>query len=107
VVSAPAGSGKTMLLRSWLGQEELHGRAAWVPGGRGERDPLRFWVSVADGLCQTAAGAGLVRGVTGAPDLDGWGLVERLLADLAPVDDRLWLVNARPAAAAVRPRYPV
>jgi LuxR family transcriptional regulator, maltose regulon positive regulatory protein len=92
VVSAPAGSGKTMLLRSWLGQEGPHGRAAWVPAGRGERDPLRFWVSVADALRQTAAGAGLVRGVTGAPDLDGWGLVERLLADLAPVDDRLWLV---------------
>jgi LuxR family transcriptional regulator, maltose regulon positive regulatory protein len=92
VVSAPAGSGKTVLLRSWLGQEELDGRAAWVPAGRGERDPQRFWVSVADALRQTSAGAALVRGVTGAPDLDGWALVERLLADLAPVTGPLWLV---------------
>ena len=92
VVSAPAGSGKTMLLRSWLAQAGLDGRAACVPAGPGERDPQRFWVSVAGALRQSPAGAALVRGVTGAPDLDGWGLVERLLADLAPLEDRLWLV---------------
>jgi LuxR family transcriptional regulator, maltose regulon positive regulatory protein len=92
VVAAPAGSGKTVLLRSWLGQEGLDGRAAWVPAGRGERDPQRFWVSVADALRRTAGGAGLVRAASAAPDLDAWGLVERLLADLAPLDDRLWLV---------------
>jgi LuxR family transcriptional regulator, maltose regulon positive regulatory protein len=92
IVSAPAGSGKTVLLRSWLGQAGLDGRAAWVPTGRGERDPQRFWVSVIGALGQTSAGAGLVRAVSAAPDLDGWGLVERLLADLARLEDRLWLV---------------
>ncbi|MGH3193675.1 MAG: AAA family ATPase, partial [Streptosporangiaceae bacterium] len=92
VVSAPAGSGKTVLLRSWLGQDGWDGRAAWVPAGRGERDPQRFWVQVAGALRRTSAGAGLVQGVTGAPDLDGWALVERLLADLARLEDRLWLV---------------
>jgi len=92
VVSASAGSGKTVLLRSWLGQEGLDGRAAWVPAGRGERDPQRFWASVAGALRRTSAGAGLVQGVSVAPDLDAWALVERLLADLAPLEDRLWLV---------------
>ena len=92
VVSAPAGSGKTVLLRSWLSQAEVAGRAAWVPAGRWERDPQRFWLSVAGALRQTSAGAGLVRAVSAAPDLDAWGLVERLLADLAPLQDRLWLV---------------
>jgi LuxR family maltose regulon positive regulatory protein len=29
-VSAPAGSGKTVLLRSWIGQTGICGRAAWV-----------------------------------------------------------------------------
>jgi LuxR family transcriptional regulator, maltose regulon positive regulatory protein len=92
VVAAPAGSGKTVLLRSWLGQAGLEGQTAWVPAGRGERDPQRFWLSVADALRETSAGAALVRPVTGAPDLDAWSLVERLLADLAPLEGRLWLV---------------
>ena len=30
--------------------------------------------------------------MTAAPDLDGWAIVERLLKDLAPLDDRIWLV---------------
>src|SRR6516225_6734674 len=30
--------------------------------------------------------------VSAAPDLDGWVITERLLKDLAPLDDRLWLV---------------
>ena len=92
VVSAPAGSGKTVLLRSWISETGLAGRAAWVPAGRGERDPQRFWLSVLAALRQTAAGSALVRELTAAPDLDGWAITERLLADLAPLDDRLWLV---------------
>jgi hypothetical protein len=44
------------------------------------------------GLRQTAAGSMLVQPLTAAPDLDGWAIVERLLKDLAPLDDRVWLV---------------
>jgi hypothetical protein len=33
-----------------------------------------------------------VRALTAALDLDGWAIVERLLKDLAPLKDRLWLV---------------
>src|SRR5215813_8007197 len=92
VVSAPPGSGKTVLLRSWISQSGVAGRAAWVPAGRGERDPQRFWLSVRAALRQTAAGAALVRELTAAPELDGWVITERLLADLAPLDEALWLV---------------
>jgi LuxR family maltose regulon positive regulatory protein len=92
VLSAPAGSGKTVLLRSWIGQAGLAGRAAWVQVGRDERDPQRFWLAVLDALRQTAPGSVLVRELTAAPDLDGWAIVERLLTDLAPLDKRLWLV---------------
>jgi LuxR family transcriptional regulator, maltose regulon positive regulatory protein len=45
-VSAPPGSGKTVLLRSWISWAGVAGSAAWVPAGRGERDPQRFWLSV-------------------------------------------------------------
>ena len=92
VVSAPAGSGKTVLLRSWIAGAGLAGRAAWVAAGRQERDPQRFWLSVAGALRATGPGAGLVRAVTAAPDLDGWALAERLLSDLAPLAEPVWLV---------------
>src|SRR6516165_9425093 len=92
VVAAPAGSGKTVLLRSWIAQAGLSGRAAWVPVGREERDPQHFWLSVLAALRRTTPGSALVRELTAAPDLDGWVITERLLADLAPLDDRVWLV---------------
>jgi LuxR family maltose regulon positive regulatory protein len=92
VISAPAGSGKTVLLRSWIGKAGLAERATWVTVGRDERDPQRWWLSVLDALRQTVPGSALVRELTAAPDLDGWTVVERLLKDLAPLEERLWLV---------------
>ncbi len=91
-VSAPAGSGKTFLLRSWIGAAGLEQCTAWVSVSREERDPQRFWVSVLDALRQTAAGSTLVRPLTAAPDLDGWAIVERLLAGLESLPDQVWLV---------------
>ena len=92
VVSAPAGSGKTVLLRSWIAETALADRAGWVVIGRDERDPVQFWLSVLGALRQTAPGSALIRELTAAPDLDGWAIVERLLKDLASLQDRLWLV---------------
>jgi LuxR family transcriptional regulator, maltose regulon positive regulatory protein len=92
VVSASPGSGKTVLLRSWIGEAGLAERAAWVPVGRDERDPQRFWLSVLGALRRTTPGSALVRELTAAPDLDGWTIAERLLRDLAQLDERLWLV---------------
>jgi len=92
LVSAPPGSGKTVLLRSWINQAGLAQDAAWVAVAPAERDPQRFWLSVVGALRGCARGSALVRAVTTAPDLDGWALVERLLTDLAPLRDRIWLV---------------
>jgi LuxR family maltose regulon positive regulatory protein len=91
-VSAPAGSGKTFLLRSWVTEAGLAKSAAWAPVQGGERDPQRFWIAVADALRATSAGSALVRPLTAAPDLDGWEIIERLLADLAGLNERVWLV---------------
>src|SRR5580700_5394447 len=91
-ISAPAGSGKTVLLRSWIAEAGLARHAAWVPVDSEERDLQRFWLSVLGALRETAPGAALVGALTAAPDLDGWAIVERLLKDLAPLADRIWLV---------------
>jgi LuxR family maltose regulon positive regulatory protein len=92
VLSAPAGSGKTVLMRSWIGEGGLASRAGWVAVDSEQRDPQGFWISVADALRGTAAGSGLVRPLTAAPGVDGWAVVERLLTDLAALEERLWLV---------------
>jgi LuxR family maltose regulon positive regulatory protein len=92
VLAASAGSGKTVLLRSWIAGTGLGERAAWVSVHGEERHPQRFWISVADALRATAPGSALVRPLTAAPEPDGWAIVERLLDDLHPLRDRVWLV---------------
>ncbi|MDX3265819.1 LuxR C-terminal-related transcriptional regulator [Streptomyces sp. MI02-2A] len=91
-IAAPAGSGKTVVLRSWIREAGLAERAAFVSVQREESDPQRFWIAVCDALRATAAGSDLVRPLTKAPDLDGWTIVERLLQDLAPLGDHVWLI---------------
>ena len=91
-VSAPAGSGKTVLMESWTAAADLARHVAWVPVDRRKRDPRLFWISVADALRGTVAGSALVRPLTATPDLDGWAVVERLLTDLTPLQQRLWLM---------------
>src|ERR1700752_354277 len=56
-VSAPAGSGKTFLLRSWIGAAGLAESTAWVSVQSEERNPQRFWGSVIRALQQTVAGS--------------------------------------------------
>jgi len=91
-VAAPAGSGKTLLLRSWIGAAGLAGSTAWVSVQSEERNPQGFWISVLSALKQTAAGSIAMRPLSAAPDLDGWAVVERLLQDLESLQDRVWLV---------------
>lgn len=52
-------------LARWIGQASLADHAAWVPIGRGERDPQQFWLSVLGALRQTAPGSVLVRRPSG------------------------------------------
>ena len=53
LVCAPAGSGKTMLVSSWLGTAD--GDVAWVGVEREEADATRFWGVVMDALRRTEA----------------------------------------------------
>jgi LuxR family transcriptional regulator, maltose regulon positive regulatory protein len=92
VVSAPAGSGKTCLLRSWIAAAGLADDVAWMSVERGEHDPQRFWICVHDALQETSPGAGAVQVMTPAPNLEAGAIVERLLEDLGSLEEPLWLV---------------
>jgi len=92
IVSAPAGSGKTVLLRSWIAEAGMAQRTGWVSVGRGERDPQGFWLAVLDSLRGTHAGSELVRELTAAPGLGARTIVDRLAEDLSSLEAPLWLV---------------
>jgi LuxR family transcriptional regulator, maltose regulon positive regulatory protein len=91
LLCAPAGSGKTALLRSWV---EAVGweRVAWVSVERGERDGQRFWLALVEALAGAVSGAGLVERVSPSPGFSGELLVERLLSELGSLDEPVLLV---------------
>ncbi|MGZ8688576.1 MAG: LuxR C-terminal-related transcriptional regulator, partial [Gaiellaceae bacterium] len=60
IVSGPAASGKTCLLRSWIAAAGLDEHAGWVTVRQEEREPERFWRSVTDVLGQIEGGPGLL-----------------------------------------------
>ena len=82
LVCAPAGSGKTILLRSWVEAEGLRDRVAWVSVGRGERDGQWFWLSLIDELVAAVGEDGPVERVAATPAFDGDAVVEWLLPTL-------------------------
>lgn len=90
LVSAPAGSGKTVLLRSWISAAGLTSRTAWVSVARGESSPQNFWRSVLEAM-KSIVDADALR-VTPAPDLDGNEAVTRMLSVLSSLDEPLVLL---------------
>jgi LuxR family maltose regulon positive regulatory protein len=92
LVSAPAGSGKTVLLRSWLDEAGLHDRAAWVSVERNEQDAQRFWLSLIDELRATVGAEAFVERLAPTPDFEGAAVVERLLSELQSLEEPVVLV---------------
>ena len=92
LVSAPAGSGKTVLLRSWIEDAGIGDHVAWVAVERNERDPQRFWLSVVEKLRAAVGADAFVDKLTPAPEFDGEAVVMRLLSELGSLDDPVLLV---------------
>ncbi len=89
LVCAPAGSGKTILLRSWAAATGQ--TVAWVTVERGERDAQGFWLHLIDALAD-ASGDEVVERVSPAPSFAGAVVVERLLDQLGRLEEPLALV---------------
>src|SRR4051812_22570621 len=92
LVCAPAGSGKTVLLRSWVESESAPERVAWVSVDRGEQDAQHFWLSVIDALAGAVRDERLVERVGATPAFHPEGVVEPLLSGLDALDAPVVLV---------------
>jgi LuxR family maltose regulon positive regulatory protein len=90
LVCAPAGSGKTVLLRSWVQAEGIAERTAWVAVEPGDQDAQRFWLAVIDALADAVDD--FVERIAPAPEFRDRVVVERLLGDLRSVEEPLVLV---------------
>jgi LuxR family maltose regulon positive regulatory protein len=89
LVCAPAGSGKTVLLRSLAAETDEP--VAWVTVERGERDAQRFWLHLINALADAADDEAIER-VSPAPRFAGAAVVEGLLTQLEGLDGPLELV---------------
>ena len=92
LVSAPAGSGKTVLLRSWVDAAGLADRVAWVTVERDERDPQGFWLLVVEQLRAAAGADSFIEKLTPAPEFDGEAVIERLVSQLGSLEEPVVLV---------------
>lgn len=92
LLSAAAGSGKTVLLRSWLEHAGAGARTAWVTVERDEGDAQAFWLSVVEQLRRAAGGEETIAELAPALTFDGDALVRRLIAELESLDEQVILV---------------
>ncbi len=92
VISAPAGSGKTSLLRVWAGRPGQPRRLALVQVQRGQHDAQQFWLALL-GAVRHATGADSGAELPAAtPDFNAPAMVDRVLSELADAHGGVTLI---------------
>ncbi|HXB48983.1 MAG TPA: helix-turn-helix domain-containing protein, partial [Streptosporangiaceae bacterium] len=91
IISAPAGSGKTSLLRAWAGRPGQPHRLAVVQVQRDQQDAQQFWLALL-GAVHQASGTAPDKSPTGTPDFDGRAMVDKVLSELAEAPGGITLV---------------
>jgi len=91
VLSAPAGSGKTSLLRAWAARSGRAHRVAFVPVRQGEQDTQVFWLALLSAVRQ-ACGATGDEPSAATPGFNGRAMADRVLSELAGYCGRVVVV---------------
>ena len=92
IISAPAGSGKTSLLRAWAGRPGQRHRLALLQVQRDQQDAQQFWLALLDAVCHASAPAGHAEPPAPTPDFNALAMVDRVLSELADARSGITLV---------------
>ncbi|HEX4724623.1 MAG TPA: LuxR C-terminal-related transcriptional regulator [Pseudonocardiaceae bacterium] len=90
VISAPAGSGKTSLLRTWAGRPGRPRRLAVVQVRRGQQDAQEFWLALLDAIRHAVVGP--TEPPVATPDFNEPEMLDRVLSELADAHGGVTLV---------------
>jgi len=92
IISAPAGSGKTSLLRAWADQADRTHRIAFVPVRRDQEDAQDFWLALLDAVRHTSSTTSDTEPPTAAPDFNVRAVADKVLSELADPSGRITVV---------------
>jgi LuxR family maltose regulon positive regulatory protein len=92
LISAPAGSGKTSLLRAWADGAGQASRLVAVQVRRDQQDCQQFWLAVLSAIRHAAGAPADGEHLAATPDFNAQSIVERVLSELGAHHDRTFLV---------------
>ncbi len=92
IISAPAGSGKTSLVRAWADAQGGRRRLAILQVQRDQQDAQQFWLALLDAVRDASAATGRARPPTATPEFNPPAMVDRVLAELADASAGITLV---------------
>jgi LuxR family transcriptional regulator, maltose regulon positive regulatory protein len=92
IISAPAGSGKTSLLRAWASRPGQPHRLALVQVRRDQHDAQQFWLAVLDAVRHATGAQSGAELPAAIPDFNGDAMVDRVLSELADAHGGVTLV---------------
>jgi LuxR family transcriptional regulator, maltose regulon positive regulatory protein len=92
IISAPAGSGKTSLLRAWADRPGQRHRLAVMHVQRDQQDAQQFWLALLSAVRHASGTASGAEPPAGAPEFNGRAMVDRVLSELEDHRGRVVLV---------------
>jgi LuxR family transcriptional regulator, maltose regulon positive regulatory protein len=92
IISAPAGSGKTSLLRAWADYADRAHRIAFVPVRRDQEDNQEFWLALLNAVCHTSSPTSHAEPPTAAPGFNVRAVADRVVSELADPSGRVTVI---------------
>jgi AAA domain len=92
VVSAPAGSGKTSLLRAWADRPGQRHRLAVMQVQRDQQDAQQFWLALPSAVRRASGTPSGAEPPAATPEFNGRAMLDRVISELEGQRGRVVLV---------------